>query len=59
MTPLKYLKDTWAELQLVQWPNRQTTVKLTLIVIAISILVGTYVGGLDYLFTSILKYAVK
>ncbi len=59
MNPIKYVKDTWAELQLVQWPNRQTTVKLTIIVIAISILVGAYVGGLDYLFTSILKYFVQ
>lgn len=55
MNPVKYLRDTWAELKLVTWPNRQTTVKLTVIVIAISALVGAYVGGLDYLFTSILK----
>lgn len=59
MSPIKYLTDTWAELKLVVWPNRQTTVKLTVIVISVSLLVGAYVGGLDYLFTSILKTVVK
>ena len=55
MQPVKYLKDTWAELKQVRWPDRATTIKLTAIVLAISILVGLYVGGLDFLFTSILK----
>ncbi|MDO8487835.1 MAG: preprotein translocase subunit SecE [bacterium] len=59
MQPISFLRDTWAELKLVRWPNRATTIKLTVIVIAISVLVGAYVGGLDYLFTSILKLVVK
>ena len=59
MHPVRFLKETWSELKLVQWPTRQATIKLTAIVITISILVGAYVGGLDYLFTSLLKTIVK
>ena len=59
MKPITYLRDTWAELKLVRWPDRATTIKLTVIVIVISVLTGVYVGGLDYLFTSILQRVVR
>lgn len=59
MTPLAYLRDTWAELKLVRWPDRPTTIKLTVVVIVISILTGIYVGGLDYIFTNILQRVVR
>ena len=59
MNPISYLRDTWAELKLVRWPGRPATIKLTAIVIVISVLVGAYVGGLDYLFTNILKQVVN
>jgi preprotein translocase subunit SecE len=55
MNALSYLKETIDELKLVRWPTRQETLNLTIIVIAISILVGAYVGGLDFMFTNILK----
>jgi preprotein translocase subunit SecE len=55
MNIVTYLKETAAELRLVRWPTRRETVNLTLIVIAISVLVGAYVGGLDFVFTNILK----
>lgn len=55
MNLINYIRETIAELKLVRWPTRQETVDLTVIVIAISFIVGVYVGGLDYLFTNILK----
>lgn len=51
----KYLSDTWTELKQVAWPSRQVTIKLTAVVIAISLIVAAYVGGLDYTLTSVLK----
>ena len=59
MKPISFLRDTWAELMLVRWPDRPTTIKLTVIVIVISVLTGVYVGGLDYLFTNILQRVVR
>ncbi len=55
MNVITYLKETVSELKLVRWPTRQETINLTLIVIAISVFVGAYVGGLDFVFTNILK----
>ena len=44
-----YVTESWAELRKVAWPTRRTVVNLTGIVIAVSILVGAYIGILDFL----------
>lgn len=59
MNLASYLKSTLIELKQVRWPSRQETVKLTFIVIGISVFVGVYVGGLDFLFTNILSFILK
>ncbi len=59
MHPLAYLRETLSELKLVRWPSRAATIKLTVIVIAISLAVGIYVGSLDYLLTNLLKSIIQ
>lgn len=59
MNPAKYIAETIGELKLVHWPTRNTTVKLTIMVIVVSAVVALYVGGLDYLFTNLLKLIIK
>lgn len=59
MNPVSYIRETIVELKKVTWPSRQTTMKLTGIVIAISAIVAIYVGGLDYLFTNLLTLVVN
>jgi preprotein translocase subunit SecE len=49
-TPIAFLQEVQSELKKVTWPTRAETIKLTAIVIAISILVGAFIGGLDALF---------
>jgi len=44
-----YLQESWSELRKVAWPTRRTVVNLTLIVIAVSVAVGFYIGVIDYL----------
>ena len=39
------------ELQKVTWPDRQTVIRLTVIVIVISAIVAAYILGADQLFT--------
>ena len=51
---IKYLKEVRVELKKVVWPTKEEVAKLTLIVVAISIIVGVYLGGLDYIFTKML-----
>jgi preprotein translocase SecE subunit len=45
-----YLAESWAELQKVAWPTRNTVLNLTLIVVAVSIAVGVYIALLDQIF---------
>jgi preprotein translocase subunit SecE len=40
--------DTVAELKKVTWPDRETTKNLTLIVIAVSTVLGALLGGIDW-----------
>lgn len=50
VAPGRFLHEVVSELKKVTWPTREETVKLTVVVIAISLLVGAFIGGLDSLF---------
>ena len=45
----KSWQDTVAELKKVTWPDKETTKNLTLVVIAISAVLGAFLGGLDWI----------
>ncbi|OGG27922.1 preprotein translocase subunit SecE [Candidatus Gottesmanbacteria bacterium RIFCSPLOWO2_01_FULL_48_11] len=47
VAPAKFLKEVVAELKKVTWPTREETIKLTAVVIAISVIVGAFIGSLD------------
>lgn len=55
---ITFLKEVRHELTKVTWPKREEVVKLTLLVIVISLIVGVYVGGLDVIFTKLLEVVV-
>lgn len=42
------VRDTRSELRKVTWPDRETTRKLTLLVIGVSTVLGLLLGGIDY-----------
>jgi len=46
------------ELSKVTWPTRTEVVRLTLIVFAVSAIIGAYVGGIDYVFTRVLAAVI-
>ena len=50
-----YFGETKTELHHVNWPSRQNTVRFTLIVIGVSILLAAFLGLLDILFQYILN----
>lgn len=54
-----FVKEVRNELTKVTWPTRPDTIRLTLIVIAISVVAGLYLGGLDLIFTQMLKLLVS
>ena len=50
-----FMQESRQELHRVNWPSRQDTVRLTMIVILISIGVALFLGVLDFIFTSLLQ----
>jgi preprotein translocase subunit SecE len=50
----RYMTESWAELKKVAWPTRQTVIRLTVLVIAVSFAVGLYIFVLDQIFNSLL-----
>jgi preprotein translocase subunit SecE len=58
-TPVKFLTETYDELKKVKWPTRQEVTRLTAVVIFISVVVGLYIGGLDYILTKVLETILK
>ena len=59
LNPLTYIKESKAELEKVVWPTKQETLKLTVIVIIVSILIGAYIAGLDTFFTLLVERFLK
>lgn len=57
--PTTFLKEVKEELKKVTWPKRDEIVRLTFVVVVISIIVGLYIGGLDYIFTKVMETIIK
>jgi preprotein translocase subunit SecE len=56
---LNYLRDVRGELSKVVWPKKEEVIKLTLVVLLISIIVAAYVGLLDFSFTKLLELLIS
>ncbi|OIN94761.1 MAG: preprotein translocase subunit SecE [Candidatus Portnoybacteria bacterium CG03_land_8_20_14_0_80_41_10] len=52
---ITFLKEVRVELKRVTWPTRQQTIKYTLIVIGLSLVVAAFLGSLDFFFTWLLS----
>lgn len=50
IAPIQFIKEVRSELVKVDWPSRQETYKLTVVVITISVVVAVFIGGFDALF---------
>jgi preprotein translocase subunit SecE len=49
---IKFLKEVAVEFKNITWPNKNTLIQLTIVVISISIIISLILGGFDYLFTN-------
>jgi preprotein translocase subunit SecE len=54
----RYLSESWAELKKVAWPTRETVVRLTLLVVAVSVVVGVYIFVLDRIFNTLVDQVI-
>jgi len=58
-TPQVFLKEVREELKKVVWPTRDEVIRLTAVVIIVSLLVGFFLGALDFVFVNITKLLLK
>jgi len=53
-----YLKETKVEMKKVNWPTRQEAIRLTAVVIIVSLAVSVVLGGFDFMFTTLLQLVI-
>ncbi len=51
----RFYRETLSEIRKVIWPDRETTRSLTLLVIALSIVLGIMLGGIDFVLYQIFE----
>lgn len=57
--PVIFIKEVKAELGKVIWPSKEELIRLTFVVIIISVVIGIYIGGLDLVLTKLTDVLVK
>lgn len=50
---INYFKESKEELSKVVWPTRKQTLEMAIAVVIIVVVVGIYLGGVDYLLTEL------
>jgi len=59
VSPVTFFRETIAELRKSVWPSREETTRLTVVVIALAVAAGFFLGGLDRLLAeTFAKYAL-
>lgn len=54
-----FLNEVKNELGKVTWPNREQTIRYTILVVIVAVAVGLFLGGLDYILTAITALLLK
>lgn len=50
-----FLREVRLEMKKVNWPSRKETIKYTLIIVGVSLTIAAFLGGLDYIFSTLLN----
>ncbi|MGA2418171.1 MAG: preprotein translocase subunit SecE [Candidatus Staskawiczbacteria bacterium] len=53
-----FFKEVWVEMKRVSWLSQKDVLRYTLIVLGVTIVVAIFLGGLDYIFTTVIKMFV-
>lgn len=54
-----FFREVKVELDKVVWPTKDQTLKLTIIVVMVTIAVGFFIGGIDFLLTKLTELILK
>jgi preprotein translocase SecE subunit len=55
---VRFAQECWSELQKVTWPDRQTIIRLTVLVIVVSAVVAAYILADDQIFTFLVNRVI-
>ncbi|MDX1607902.1 MAG: preprotein translocase subunit SecE [Candidatus Spechtbacterales bacterium] len=55
---IRFLREVRIEMKRVNWLGRKEVINYTILVLAVSIVTGVFLGGLDVLFQRILTYVI-
>ena len=55
----EFLEECWAELKKVHWPGRKETQAATIVVIIGVVIVGVYLGLVDFLLSFVIRRALS
>jgi preprotein translocase subunit SecE len=55
----RFLNESYSELRKVSWPTREQVRNLTVLVFAVSFVVGLYITVLDTIFSSLIGFIVE
>jgi preprotein translocase subunit SecE len=58
-TPASFLREVRDELKKVVWPTRAEVIRLTGVVILVSLLVGVFLGGADFILTKLVGLLIN
>ena len=56
---VKFLKEVKTELAKVRWPTKSEMVKLTTVVIFITLVIAFYIGALDFVFAKMMEVILR
>lgn len=57
--PLDFIKEAKVELKKVIWPTKKDVVRMTILILIASVIVGAFIGSLDYGFTNLFQAALR
>lgn len=58
-SPFKLVQEVKDELKKATWSTRQETIRLTALVLIVSLIVSFYLGAADYIFGHLLKIVIQ
>jgi preprotein translocase SecE subunit len=56
---VNFVRDVRAELRKVAWPTQRETINLTVVVIALSVAMGIFLGGVDFIFQELFRFLIQ
>jgi preprotein translocase subunit SecE len=59
VNPTVFVRQAYDEIKKVTWPARPEVIRLTVSVVIISLIVGLFLGGLDFALTKLLQVLLK